>query len=165
MKALVWTGKGQVEVRERPIPDTAGKVLIRVAYAGICGSDLGVYQGTHPWARAPLIMGHEFSGVVEAIGEGVITQLKLGDRVTVDPLICCGKCRACLSGNAHVCRTLRLYGTDCDGGMAEYAAVTENCIYQLPEGIDMKLAAVVEPTAVVMHGLRMLRRPFLLLLV
>jgi len=160
MKALVWTGKGQVEVQERPIPDTTGKVLIRVAYAGVCGSDLGVYCGTHPRAKAPLIMGHEFSGVVESIGEGVVTQLKPGDRVTVDPLIYCRTCRACLAGNTHVCRTLRLYGTDCDGGMAEYAAVAENCIHRLPERMDMKLAAVVEPTAVVMHGLRMLRRPF-----
>lgn len=160
MKALVWTGKGQVEVQDRPIPDTAGKILIRVAYAGICGSDLGVYRGTHPRAKAPLIMGHEFSGTVEAIGEGVVTDLEPGDRVTVDPLICCGKCRACLAGNRHVCRTLRLYGTDCDGGMAEYTAVEERCVHKLPEGMDMKQAAVVEPVAVVMHGSRMLRRPF-----
>lgn len=160
MKALVWTGKEQVEVQERPVPDTAGKVLIRVAYAGICGSDLGVYCGTHPRAKAPLIMGHEFSGTVEAVGTGVVTDLKPGDRVTVDPLIYCGRCRACLAGNTHVCRTLRLYGTDCDGGMAEYVAVTADCIHRLPEGMDMKLAAVVEPVAVVVHGLRMLRRPF-----
>lgn len=160
MKALVWTGKEQVEVQDRPIPDTAGKILIRVAYAGICGSDVGVYGGTHPRAKAPLIMGHEFSGTVEAVGEGVVTDLRPGERVVVNPLIYCGKCRACLAGNSHVCRTLRLYGTDCDGGMAEYAAVTENCVCRLPEEVDMKLAAVVEPVAVVVHGLRMLRRPF-----
>lgn len=160
MKALVWIGKEQVEIQERPIPDITGKILIRVAYAGICGSDLGVYRGTHPRAKAPLVMGHEFSGTVEAVGAGVETDLKPGDRVTVDPLIYCGRCRACLAGNSHVCRTLRLYGTDCDGGMAEYAAVEEHCVHKLPEGMDMKLAAAVEPTAVVMHGLRMLRRPF-----
>lgn len=160
MKALVWAGKENVQLEEREIPDYDGKVLIKVAYAGICGSDIGVYLGTHPRAKAPLIMGHEFAGVVEAIGEGVKTDIKTGDRVVINPLIFCKRCKACLSGNTHVCKTLHLYGTDCDGGMAEYAAVTEDTLVRIPEGMSMKLAAAVEPVAVVIHGLRMIRNQF-----
>lgn len=160
MKALVWTEEQRVAVRELPMPDTAGKILVRTAYAGICGSDVSVYLGKHPRAKAPLVMGHEFSGVVEQIGEGVRTTLCAGDRVTVNPLIVCGKCRPCLAGNTHVCRSLKLYGTDCDGGMAEYVAVPEHCVHPLPEETDLKAAAVTEPVAVVIHALRMIKRGY-----
>lgn len=160
MKALVWTGTQVVEMQERELPDYTGKVLIRVAYAGICGSDVSVYLGKHPRAKTPLIMGHEFCGTVEAIGEGVATTLQVGDRVVVNPLYYCGKCRACLSGNTHVCRSLRLYGTDADGGMAEFAAVPEQNVLKLPDALPMKLATLIEPVAVVVHGLRMVRKPF-----
>lgn len=160
MRALVWTDTKVVEMQEREIPDYTGKILIKSAYAGICGSDIGVYLGTHPRAKAPLIMGHEFSGTVEAIGEGVETPLKVGDRVVVNPLYYCGRCRACLKGNTHVCRSLRLYGTDADGGMAEYVAVPEKNVLKLPDEISLKMAAVIEPVAVVVHGLRMIQKPF-----
>lgn len=160
MKALVWTEKEKVQIEDRAVPDYTGKVLVKVSYAGICGSDIGVYLGTHPRAKAPLVMGHEFSGVVEAIGEGVKTEVKVGDRVVINPLYYCGRCKACLSGNTHVCKTLRLYGTDCDGGMEEYAAVTEDTLVKVPEGMSMKMAAAVEPVAVVVHGLRMIQNKF-----
>lgn len=160
MKALVWKGKNEVKVEERAIPNYQGKVLVKTAYAGICGSDIGVYMGTHPRAKAPLIMGHEFSGTVEAISEDLQTTLKVGDRVVANPLYYCGKCKACLSGNTHVCKSLRLYGTDTDGGMAEYVAIPEDCLIKLPDTIDLKLAAVVEPVAVVVHGLRMIKKDF-----
>lgn len=160
MKALVWTEKEKVEMQERPVPGYDGKVLIKVAYAGICGSDVSVYLGKHPRAKAPLVMGHEFSGTVEAIGQGVETPLQVGDNVVVNPLYYCGRCRACLAGNTHVCRSLRLYGTDSDGGMAEYAAIPEKSILKLPEGMSLKMAALIEPVAVVIHGLRMIRKPF-----
>lgn len=80
MKALVWTEKEKAQIEDRAVPDYTGKVLVKVSYAGICGSDIGVYLGTHPRAKAALVMGHEFSGVVEAIGEGVETEVKVGDK-------------------------------------------------------------------------------------
>jgi len=160
MKALVWTDKQLVEIEERELPDYTGKVLIKAAYAGICGSDISVYLGKHPRARTPLIMGHEFSGTVAAIGEGVKTDLQPGDPVVVNPLYFCGRCRACLAGNTHVCRSLRLYGTDSDGGMAEYVAIPEESILKLPDTISLKMAAVIEPVAVVVHALRMIQKPF-----
>ena len=160
MKALVWTEKCVVEMQEREIPDYTGKVLIKVAYAGICGSDVSVYLGKHPRAKAPLVMGHEFTGTVAAIGEGVQTPLKVGDKVVVDPLYFCRRCRACLAGNTHVCRSLRLYGTDSDGGMAEYAAIPEKSILKLDDDMPLEIATLIEPVAVVVHGFRMIRKMF-----
>ena len=160
MKALVWTNKELVEIKERELPDYSGKVLIKVAYAGICGSDVSVYMGKHPRARIPLVMGHEFTGTVEAIGEGVDTPLAVGDHVVVNPLYYCGRCRACLSGNTHVCRSLRLFGTDTDGGMAEYAAIPEKNILKLPKDMPLKTATLIEPVAVVIHAFRMIKKPF-----
>ena len=160
MKALVWTDKELVEIKERELPDYTGKVLIKVAYAGICGSDVSVFLGKHPRAKTPLVMGHEFTGTVEAIGEGVETPLEIGDRVVVNPLYYCGRCRACLAGNTHVCRSLRLYGTDTDGGMAEYTAIPEKNILKLGNDIPLKIATLIEPVAVVIHGFRMIRKQF-----
>lgn len=160
MKALVWTEKQVVEMQEREIPDYTGKILIKVAYAGICGSDVSVYLGKHPRAKTPLVMGHEFTGTVAAIGQGVETSLQVGDPVVVNPLYYCGRCRACLGGNSHVCNSLRLYGTDSDGGMAEYVAVPEGNVMKLPETLPLRVATLIEPVAVVIHGLRMIRKPF-----
>ncbi len=160
MKALVWTDKELVEIKERELPDHTGKVLIKVAYAGICGSDVSVYLGKHPRAKIPLVMGHEFTGTVEAIGNGVETPLNIGDHVVVNPLYYCGRCRACLAGNTHVCRSLRLFGTDTDGGMAEYAAIPEKNILKLPKDMPLKIATLIEPVAVVIHGFRMIRKQF-----
>ena len=160
MKALVWTEKERVVIEERPMPDYTGKLLIKVAYAGICGSDVGIYCGKHPRAKTPLIMGHEFTGTVSAIGEGADTDLQVGDKVVINPLYYCGKCRACLAGNTHVCKTLRFYGIDVDGGMAEYAAIPDKCLLKLPEELDFKLATIIEPAAVVVHGLRMIKKMF-----
>ena len=160
MKALVWTEKEKVEMQERAIPDYTGKLLIKVAYAGICGSDVSIYLGKHPRAKTPLIMGHEFTGTVAAIGENADTQLKVGDKVVINPIYFCGHCRACLAGNTHVCKTLRFYGIDVDGGMAEYAAIPDKCLLKLPEELDFKLATLIEPAAVVVHGLRMIKKMF-----
>lgn len=160
MKALVWTGKEEIEVQERAVPDERDKILIKVAYAGICGSDVSVYFGKHPRAKAPLIMGHEFSGIIEAIDDNAGTNLKPGDKVVVNPLYYCGTCRACLKGNMHVCRSLRLFGTDRDGGMAQYAAVPAQNVLKLPDDMDLQMAAVIEPAAVVIHGLRMIKKDF-----
>ena len=160
MKALVWTEKEKVEMQERAIPDYTGKLLIKVAYAGICGSDVSIYLGKHPRAKTPLIMGHEFTGTVAAIGENANTQFKVGDKVVINPIYFCGHCRACLAGNTHVCKTLRFYGIDVDGGMAEYAAIPDKCLLKLPEELDFKLATLIEPAAVVVHGLRMIKKMF-----
>jgi 2-desacetyl-2-hydroxyethyl bacteriochlorophyllide A dehydrogenase len=156
MKALVCTDVKTVQPKEIEIPDYKGKILIKVMYAGICGSDLTIFFGKHPRAKLPLILGHEFCGIVEDIGDGADTDLKKGDHVVVNPLVNCKKCRACLAGEFHVCRNLRLYGIDCAGGMAEYSAVGNEQIHMIPKNMPWDIAALVEPVAVALHGMRQL---------
>jgi len=151
MKAIQYLGAnkiGTVDIPEREVPQ--GWAKIKVSHAGICGSDLNIYAGTHPRAKAPLVMGHEFSGTLE----NDTPVLKKGTPVTIYPLISCGRCTPCKSGNAHVCNTLGLYGIDEDGGFAEYAVVPEENLVRLPEGMSMKLGALIEPIAVAVHTLR-----------
>lgn len=151
MKAISYLGANKLGVRELDVPQTPeGWAKIKVAYSGICGTDLNIYAGTHPRAKAPLIMGHEFSGILENDAGG----LKKGDAVTVYPLISCGKCEPCKSGNSHVCNTLGLYGIDADGGMADYAFVPAENLVKLPDGIPLDLAALIEPISVAVHTLR-----------
>ncbi|MDR2788491.1 MAG: alcohol dehydrogenase catalytic domain-containing protein [Candidatus Accumulibacter sp.] len=149
MKSLRYRAAEQVEVVETAKPEIGpGEVLIKVAYAGVCGSDMIIYRGIHSRAKAPLIMGHEFSGVIES-GHGTLPP---GTPVTVYPLLSCGRCQPCRSGYAHVCDTLGLIGIDRDGGMAEYVKVPEEKIVPLPPGFPLKLGAFIEPVAVGVHA-------------
>lgn len=151
MKAIQFLGANKIGLNNVPTPETPkGWAKIKVSYAGICGTDLNIYAGTHPRAKAPLIMGHEFSGILE----NNTSVMKKGERVTVYPLISCGGCTPCKSGNAHVCNTLGLYGIDADGGFAEYAFVPEENLVRIPEELPMKTGALIEPIAVAVHTLR-----------
>ncbi len=151
MKGIIYKGPKTIAVEEVATPVAKeGQGLIKVSYAGICGGDLGIYGGTHPRATAPLVMGHEFSGVLQND-----TKLhKKGTKVTVNPIISCGHCKMCDMGDGHVCNTLRLLGIDYDGGMSNYAVVDENKIIAVPESMSLKAAAIVEPVAVAVHTLR-----------
>ncbi|ONI46202.1 dehydrogenase [Candidatus Epulonipiscioides gigas] len=151
MKAIIYKGPKQLEVLEieKPVP-TEGQVLVKVNRAGICGGDLGIYKGTHPRAKAPLVFGHEFSGVVEEDGK----IFKKGTKVTVNPIYSCGECTPCKTGDQHVCNTLRLVGIDRDGAMAEYVAVDEKKLYALGDEMSAELGALIEPIAVAVHSVR-----------
>lgn len=151
MRSIVYNSAQEIAFEDKPLPEISeGEVLIKVAYAGICGSDMNIYQGMHPRAKAPLIMGHEFSGTIE---KGHPTLAK-GTPVTVYPLLSCGHCEPCLSGAAHVCNTLRLIGIDCDGAMAEYVKVPANKVLEIPKNLSLKLGAFIEPLAVGVHAVR-----------
>lgn len=151
MKAIQYLGANKIEVRDIEMPKVPeGFALVKVSHAGICGTDLNIYAGTHPRAKAPLVMGHEFSGVLE----NDTKYMKKGTRVTVYPLISCGACEPCLSGNGHVCNTLGLYGIDTDGAMAEYAAVPADQLIAIPDEMSFQTGALLEPIAVAVHALR-----------
>lgn len=151
MKSIIYSGAQDVRVEEKSLPEiAAGEVLIKVAYVGVCGSDMNIYQGVHPRAKAPLVMGHEFSGTIVA---GHPT-LAAGTPVTVYPLLSCGHCEPCLNGYAHVCNTLKLIGIDCDGAMAEYVKVPVDKVMELPKTLSLKLGAFLEPLAVGVHAVR-----------
>lgn len=152
MLAARYLGPNQIEAQEVPLPSIEpGEALVRVEACGFCGSDINVVAGTHPRAQAPLTIGHELSGCIVEIA-GAANDLVVGDRVTTYPLISCGHCHACTHGSPHVCRELRLFGFDVDGGMAEFVKLPMNSLLKLPDEMPAHIGALIEPLAVAVHG-------------
>lgn len=150
MKALMYLGPEHVEVQEIQEPTIKeGQVKLKIICCGVCGSDMGIFLGSHPRAKAPLILGHEFLGTLVEDGN----KFKKGDRVVAFPLISCGHCRACREGSSHVCNSLGLYGIDKDGGLAEYICIDEDLLFKVPEGVSDKAAVTTEPFAVIVRAL------------
>ncbi len=143
--------KVQTESIEKPVAGE-GEALIKVAYAGICGTDMMIFAGKHPRAKAPVVLGHEFSGTIESIADN--DHFHRGDRVTVEPYLTCGTCAACLAGQYHVCATLRCIGIDKDGGFAEYVAVPIHRLHHLPNNVSDEEGALTEPLAIAVHTVR-----------
>ena len=154
MKAVVLYGPGDVRLADFPEKEMgAGDVKIRVSYCGICGSDFHKVAGkknTHP-VHYPVPLGHEISGVVDSVGEGV-TRFHVGDRVSADPNHSCGKCRFCQAGKPSFCE----HAKGVVKGMAEFVVVPEENVYPLPDGISMELAALAEPLSCCLHGMDLL---------
>jgi 2-desacetyl-2-hydroxyethyl bacteriochlorophyllide A dehydrogenase len=152
MKAAVLTEWNHIELQDLPMPEIGvGECLIRVTCAGVCGSDLHIYEGHHPTAVTPLVLGHEFVGVVEAIHPQTPTDVTAGDRVVVYPLISCGLCEACQQGNWHVCRDLKLLGIHTNGAFAQYVKVAAGKVIKVSHALPDRIAALTEPFAVGFH--------------
>jgi L-gulonate 5-dehydrogenase len=153
MKAAVLTQYGHFEWKEVPEPEIReDEVLVRTEYAGICGSDVHVFHGDFkPRTKLPLIPGHEFSGIITETGTAV-KKFKKGDRVSVDPIIWCGQCAACLIGHYPACSSLKLIGIDMDGGFGEAVAVPESMLYLIPSGLSPREAALVEIYSIGFHA-------------
>jgi threonine dehydrogenase-like Zn-dependent dehydrogenase len=137
MKASVIREYKKIAMEEVKKPVLLGNhVLIKVIYSSICGSDQHIFKGEfHPRTKLPLIPGHEFAGVVEEVDKNVKT-FKPGDKVTVDPIIWCGKCAACKAGHYPACSTLKLIGIDLDGGFGEYVSVPVHMVYKISIGFS-----------------------------
>ncbi len=151
MKAALLKTWNDMSVTDVPKPVAGpGEALISMRYAGVCGSDITVYLGKHPTATAPVVIGHEILGTIEAIGPNA-EGYKVGDRVTVEPLISCGTCGACRRGFEHVCKSLKLLGIHENGGYAEYTKTTVNKLVKVPDSLSDELAALSEPFAVGYH--------------
>lgn len=152
MRAIHYLTAGELTVADvaprRPQP---GEVQIDVAYTGICGTDLHVVSG-HMDARVhpPAVVGHEMSGTVAAIGDGV-TGWRVGDPVTVVPLQSCEQCPACRAGDGHLCHRLVFHGIDADGAMQGAWTVPAGMLVPLPQHLGLDEAALVEPLAVAVH--------------
>lgn len=148
MKTAVLHEWKKFTMEEGPIPTPASdEVVIRVAYTGICGSDVHSFEGKHPTAQLPLVVGHEFSGYIESTGSGV-TGLSHGDRVCAHIIRSCGVCEACIAGHANLCRNLKVMGTQIPGCFAEYVAVPASKVYKLRPDADLRMFALAEPLAV-----------------
>ena len=153
MKAALIREYGKISLEEVPFPALLpGNLLIKVRYASICGSDQHIFKGEfHPRTQLPLIPGHEFAGIVEAVGEGV-QGFSPGEKVTVDPILWCGKCAACQVGHYPACSSLRLIGIDLDGGFGEYVSVPAHTVFKVPEHISDEYAALVEILSIGFHA-------------
>ncbi|MBV7403261.1 Zn-dependent oxidoreductase [Enterobacter sp. ENT03] len=145
MKSIVIETPNQLLIDERPLPaPAAGDVRVKIKLAGICGSDSHIYRGHNPFAKYPRVIGHEFFGVIDAVGEGV-DAARLGERVAVDPVISCGHCYPCSVGKPNVCTSLVVLGVHRDGGFSEYAVVPAKNAWTIPDAIPDKQAVMVEP--------------------
>lgn len=157
MKALRKTagGAGNVAVVDVPEPVPGpGQVRIRVAFGGICGTDLHIFHGRFAKVRPPVTLGHELSGTVDAVGEGV-TEWQPGDRVTVESeAATCGRCPYCLSGRTNLCPERLALGYGVDGGFADALVVRESALHRLPESVSFQAGALSEPLAVAVHAVR-----------
>ena len=152
MTAGQITAPGSLRVIETDAPEPgADDVLIAVRAAGICGTDVHILSGEYE-AQYPIIPGHEFSGVVAAVGAGV-TRFKPGDRVTADPNIACGRCPACQRNEPNQCHNHRAIGVTRDGAFAQYVTAPEGCVFPIGS-MDFAAAALVEPLACVVWGLK-----------
>ncbi len=154
MRALVYHGPKDMKIEERPIPQpAAGQVRIRTAFVGICGSDVHGWLGVTGRRIPPMVMGHEFSGIISALGEGV-TGWKVGDPITVQPMFSCGQCGYCAEGLTNLCDDRKFMGAMDNNGafMDEFCVPVEN-LCALPENVSLETGALIEPFAVAYRGI------------
>ncbi|KPL58350.1 zinc-binding alcohol dehydrogenase family protein [Rossellomorea vietnamensis] len=146
MKAVQVTGPHQLNIveKDKPVITAKEEVLIKVKMVGICGSDIHIYHGTNPLATLPRVIGHEVTGEVEAVGEGV-DGLSVGDKVVIEPIESCGHCYACRTGRGNVCSNLEVYGVHRDGGMQEYMVMPQKLVHKVNDELDWKESVLVEP--------------------
>ena len=158
LKAAYYEGKRCVRVweclAEAPGPD---QVQLNVSYCGICGTDLHLFNGNMDHRlRIPQVFGHEMSGTIRAVGDGV-RNLRPGDHVTVRPIDSCGNCPACHAGNSHVCQRLKFIGIDAPGALQALWNVPAHTLHRLPDSLPLETGALVEPLAVACHDVRRAR--------
>lgn len=152
MKAAVWYGGKDIRVEDLPRPIVGpGEALIRVKAVGICGSELHAYEGLSKRRVPPLVMGHEFAGVVEEVDKRS-TGMTIGDRVAMHPAIHCGICQQCLSGRTNICRARSHVGLDFPGAFAEYVKAPTRAFHRIPDSMSFEEATLAEPLSVGVHA-------------
>jgi L-iditol 2-dehydrogenase len=152
MRQAIMTSPGVIEFNEAPEPVPGkGEVLIRIQRIGVCGSDVHVWHGKHPYTSYPVVQGHEYSAVVEAVGEGV-QDIKIGSKVTATPQEVCGKCQPCKRGDYHICDELKVQGFQAPGVAQDLFVTTADKIVPLPDSFSYEQGALVEPVSVAVHA-------------
>ena len=155
MRALVYTAVRSVEMQEWREPEPGNnEVLVRVRAAAICGSDVHGFLGYSKIRVPPMVMGHEFTGEILALGSGV-SELAVGDRVVVQPLVTCMRCPACLSGRTNICQDRKLLGGHLQGGFAERIVAPRHLVYRLPDHVSYEAGSLTEPLANAVHMARL----------
>lgn len=157
MKALLLSEYKKLEVVDMPLPEVGPEdLLVEVKACGICGSDIHGWDGSSGRRIPPLVMGHEAAGVVSQVGSAV-TGFKVGDRVTFDSTVSCGRCSACRKGSINLCENRQVLGVSCSefrrhGAFAEFVVVPQNISYLLPEDLPFEYAALIEAVSIAVHA-------------
>lgn len=150
----VMTAPGQIRFDTVAAPQAgAGQVLVKIKRIGICGSDIHVYHGKHPYTKYPVTQGHEVSGRVAALGEGV-DGFRVGQKVTIEPQVYCGACYPCTHGKYNLCENLKVMGFQTTGMASEYFAAEASKVTALPDEMSFDEGAMIEPLAVTIHAVR-----------
>lgn len=159
MKASYFLGNQSFEVRDQRLPHPGpGEILVKNMACGVCGTDVHIYYGEPGSAdvNPPVVLGHEYSGEVVETGPGV-ESLEVGDHVTIDPNIYCGKCAHCRNGKKQLCPAMQAVGVTRDGGFAQYSLVPEAQAFRLSPEVDFEAGAMAEPLACCLHGIDLAR--------
>ena len=152
MLQQVMTKPGEITFREIPVPKPGpDQVLVKIKKIGICGSDIHVYHGSHPYTSYPVTQGHEVAGQVVALGE-YVRDVQPGDKVTIEPQVFCGRCYPCLHGKYNLCEKLKVMGFQTTGTASEYFAVDSSKVTKLPDNLSYGEGAMIEPLAVTIHA-------------
>ena len=154
MLQQVMTKPGEIIFKEVPIPGiNKDQVLVKIMNIGICGSDIHVYHGEHPFTHYPVTQGHEVSGEILRVGKN-ITEFHVGQKVTIEPQVYCGKCYPCRHGKYNLCEELKVMGFQTTGTASEYFPVDASKITPIPDEMSYEEGAMIEPLAVAVHGVK-----------
>ncbi len=154
MLQQVMTKPGEIIFREVPIPEVKDdQILVKIMNIGICGSDIHVYHGKHPFTKYPVTQGHEVSGEIVELGANV-TGFHKGQKITIEPQVYCGHCYPCRHGKYNLCEELKVMGFQTTGTASEYFAVDASKVTSLPEEMSYEEGAMIEPLAVAVHGVK-----------
>lgn len=152
MRQAVMTEPGKIELREVSKPSAGkGEILLHIQRIGVCGSDIHVNHGLHPFTSYPVVQGHEFAAVVDEVGDGV-QGVSPGAKATARPQIVCGKCAPCRRGDYHICDVLKVEGFQAPGVAQDYFITTPDKLVPLPDSMTLEQGALVEPTSVAVHS-------------
>src|SRR6476661_5236216 len=161
MKVLLYPAWDKIEVAQRPEPSPGdGEVIVRVSACGLCGSELEAFKNHSPRRTPPLVLGHEFCGVVEALGPGVETRgvgLRVGRKVVSNSLVPCNQCVRCRRGDTHLCGKRQIFGMNRPGAFAERVAVPADCLIPWPDTLPAEAACLAEPLANGVHVAELVR--------
>ena len=158
MKAVCIEKPWSVHVKEvERVEPNYEESVIKVHAAGICGSDLGAFRGTNNIVSYPRIIGHEIAGEVISVGTKNPNNIKVGDRVVIDPYTYCGHCYPCSLGKTNCCRNIKVRGVHIDGGMSEYFTHYTDMLIKIPEGLEWERAALAEPLTIALHAIHRLK--------
>ena len=151
-RAAVLQAPRRFNIVDRPAPAAApGEAVVHVSSTAVCHTDLSIFTGEHPGVRYPVVLGHESTGIVEAVGDGV-TSVKPGQHVIINPIISCGTCDSCKRGEQQLCRNAGLFGREVDGSMCEYVHLPARYLHPLPEAMSLADATLIETLATVRHS-------------